>query len=378
MRLYCFLLLSVLALAGPASAAPFSQASDSTRKKLSLVPLPAIFYTPETRLGLGVALFATFKLGNDTITRTSNVQFVEAYTFNKQFLSENTFNVFTPGEKYFYSGELSFYDYPILYYGVGNKTAKENEELIAYNLFFANLRGLRKLGPSLFGGLLYRGTYLYDLELDKDSSLLYERPAKELKGGWNSGLGLAVLHDNRNNIANTSRGHYAEATALSFSRIFGTDYSYERYTFDLRQFAPLSRTTVLALQGTGTFNFGAPSFRELALLGGQNIMRGYFRGRYRDKQLLAAQTELRWHMGGHFANTSGLAGQVLSRLGFVVFGAAGDVSDTPGNFALSDFKYSYGAGLRIMMNKKDRVNIRIDYGKGKNTSGLYFGIAEAF
>jgi len=34
--------------------------------------------------------------------------------------------------------------------------------------------------------------------------------------------------------------------------------------------------------------------------------------------------------------------------------------------------------VRVQINRKDRINIRIDYGLGKNTSGFYFAFAEAF
>jgi len=38
----------------------------------------------------------------------------------------------------------------------------------------------------------------------------------------------------------------------------------------------------------------------------------------------------------------------------------------------------YGVGLRITMNKKDRTNICVDYGRGIGSSGVYFNIRESF
>ena len=44
-----------------------------------------------------------------------------------------------------------------------------------------------------------------------------------------------------------------------------------------------------------------------------------------------------------------------------------------------DSKQSYGAGLRYMFNKKQKINLRMDVGFGENgSSGVYFGIEEAF
>jgi hypothetical protein len=41
-------------------------------------------------------------------------------------------------------------------------------------------------------------------------------------------------------------------------------------------------------------------------------------------------------------------------------------------------KPNAGAGLRIRINQKDKLNLRADYGFGRNQSGLYFDAAEAF
>ena len=37
-----------------------------------------------------------------------------------------------------------------------------------------------------------------------------------------------------------------------------------------------------------------------------------------------------------------------------------------------------GAGLRILFQKKSRMNIQVDYGKGNGSGGIYFGASEVF
>lgn len=37
-----------------------------------------------------------------------------------------------------------------------------------------------------------------------------------------------------------------------------------------------------------------------------------------------------------------------------------------------------GAGLRFRINKKDNLNIRLDYGIGQHQQGFYIDIAESF
>jgi hypothetical protein len=108
---------------------------------------------------------------------------------------------------------------------------------------------------------------------------------------------------------------------------------------------------------------GAP-FYEVPALGGQRIMRGYYEGRYRDQLFLAGQTEIRFPIKGRF--------------GAVGFAGLGDVSPDFEAFVLRDVKTTFGGGLRFAFNKEERVNLRADVGFGRSTSGVYFGLEEAF
>ena len=38
----------------------------------------------------------------------------------------------------------------------------------------------------------------------------------------------------------------------------------------------------------------------------------------------------------------------------------------------------YGVGLRLMVDKRSRTNLQVDFGFGKNSGGVYFGAAETF
>jgi len=93
-------------------------------------------------------------------------------------------------------------------------------------------------------------------------------------------------------------------------------------------------------------------------------MRGHYRGRYRDKNLMAFQTEYRWNF--------------FKRFGLALFGGFGNVSNDFNNFRFDELKYSVGAGLRYMVVPSQRINIRLDVGFGRETTGFYINIADAF
>ena len=94
-------------------------------------------------------------------------------------------------------------------------------------------------------------------------------------------------------------------------------------------------------------------------------MRGYYRGRYRDKNMIAFQMEYRIM-------------PVWWRLGLVGFVGVGDVAGRLDRFDLGNFKYSYGFGIRYLFMREEKLNIRLDFAYGKGSSGFYIVLREAF
>lgn len=388
MRLLSFLLLlaagptalAQIAPPGPPPAAPSpaptpSGATKPKADKPSFIPFPIVFSQPETGLGYGLAVLPVFRLGPDAATRKSSAQLVAWRTQKSQSLVQLTHSIFTPGERFFLAGEASFYNqFPINYYGTGPDTRLNDKSVIQYKVFIFNQRVLKQLAPGLFGGLNYRLTDLRDVQLNEGidnnplRSRLFERPAREYEQNTRvSGLGPALLYDGRDNVLSTFQGNYLELAALFNGAALGSDYRFSRYLLDARHFQPLSQDhkTILAAQLVGRFHSGDVPFRELANLGGASLLRGYYEGRYRDRQLLAAQVEVRRTLVGRFNG--------------VLFGGLGQVGDTFGEFGRGGLKAAGGAGLRFQFNRRDRLNVRLDYGVGMaGSSGVYFSIGEAF
>ena len=93
-------------------------------------------------------------------------------------------------------------------------------------------------------------------------------------------------------------------------------------------------------------------------------MRGYYNGRFRDKNAVVLQAE--WRQ------------KVYKKLGITVFGNFGEVMPNVLKFYLADMKTSGGMGLRFMIDKQEKLNFRFDAAFGENSHGFYFNIAEAF
>lgn len=99
----------------------------------------------------------------------------------------------------------------------------------------------------------------------------------------------------------------------------------------------------------------------LSSLGGSYTMRGYYENRYRDKNAVDLNLELRQRVWG--------------RWGVVVWGGIGTVFHGKG-IKFDNLLPNGGIGIRWEFKKN--VNVRLDYGFGKGESGIIFNINEAF
>lgn len=362
MRYLLFLALLLTSFRSLAQTAADTARTALAADKPSFIPLPGLFYSPETKLGVALFVAPVFRLDPDTNTRKSPTRLLAYYTQEKQWSLQLSHSIFTKGERYALVGDWRFYDYPIFFYGVGDNTRKEDETLLQYRLFTFSERVLKRVGRRrLFVGPQYVLTSIWGIKAD--SGIFRERPLTDQRGGIASGLGPVAQLDTRNRLTFPTTGVYAELSAV-FTGV-GGDYSFSRYTVDLRRYIGLDHRgrQVLAVQLFGQFHTGAVPFREMAQLGGISLLRGYYEGRYRHRQLVAAQAEYRF--------------PVWRRFGGVAFAGIGDVADQVSKF--KNPKPAGGLGVRFTFNRHERLNVRADYGIGAGGSGgFYFSIGEAF
>ncbi len=333
-------------------------------KKGSLVPLPLIFYSPETSLSLGGVLFNLFRIvPEDTLSNFSYVRTALIFTLRSQILANVEHDIFTRDENYRINGNFTFAKFPDYFYGIGNRTAGSAEEQFSSNNFNFRTQVMRKLYDKIYLGLIYNFNYIGNIETEEGGLLDTEDIAGQA-GGVSSGLGMIFQWDTRDFNLNCTSGHFIELTTRHFRDYMGSDFTYNLIEMDARKFYTLAPAHVLGFQFNGRFSNRNVPFHQLSLLGGDEMMRGYYRGRYRDKVLYAFQAEYRWRF--------------YRRFGLVVFGGMGDVSPAFDNFDVSEIKPSYGLGLRYMILPERRVNLRLDFGLGKDTNGIYINIIEAF
>lgn len=176
------------------------------------------------------------------------------------------------------------------------------------------------------------------------------------------GAGLILSYDSRDFIPNPYKGVYAKAEFIYYPKCIGSSYAFNRTGLTFRFYKQAWKGGILAFDTQGTFNNGDVAWNMMAVGGGAYRMRGYYEGRFRDKSLIQFQVELRQHL--------------YKRSGLAVWAGAGNVFKQISAFDFDHTLPAFGIGYRWEF--KNRVNIRLDYGIGKDETCFYFNINEAF
>ncbi|MES2003432.1 MAG: BamA/TamA family outer membrane protein [Bacteroidota bacterium] len=339
-------------------------AQKDTTKAKHLLILPVIAKSIETGWSFGTAGSFTFRLSpKDSLSRTSNAQVLVLYSTKKQLVTAINGSQYFHKEKFILNEQISFSSYPDKFWGLGKYTPDAAEEPYKFDQYYVYLHLLRKVAPGLFVGALFEMQKVWNVTYQAGG--VFDQQKVLGRNGYHvAGLGSSITYDKRNNAFSPDNGLFCQVSYNHFDKFWGSDYNYSNVIIDIRKYIPTGNQ-VLAFQLYNMINNGEIPIRSLASFGGANRMRGYYEGRYKDQDMLIVQGEYRF--------------PVYKRISAVAFGGGGSVGKNYADYALSDLKFSYGGGVRIALNKKEKLNLRIDYGvAGGKNSGLYLQLGEAF
>lgn len=366
------LLLPILLLCGLVSshAQELTEEEQSavTPYKTSFTPLPNFTYSPETSFVFGGFLMVQFKPdGAGAETQTSFSRHWASYSLNKQISIGTSGLYVAKGNRWMFDSYNEYLKWPEKYYGVGNDTSEEPLQMHSAQIESKH-RLLLKTGKGWFMGAQLRYSGMMNVRFDPGDDLpmhILDDPAMIApEGGHYLGFGASLRYDTRNSTITTLKGTYLEFSGMYYPSM-ASGSSFGNISWDLRKFWDLhSGKTVLALQLKGSAGFGSIPFRQLGLLGNSRELRGYYTGRFRDKHLAFTQAELRQHIYG--------------RWGVVFFGGLGNVGSDFQDLFAANVKWNLGMGVRFNINKKDPLNIRVDYGRGRVGGAPYINVAEVF
>jgi outer membrane protein assembly factor BamA len=356
-----FALVAALALIGVAVLA----AEGEAKPKMSFLPFPFVFSTPETGFGGGALLSVLGDFHPEIPNQMQDdYQAVALITVKHQTVFALQAEHYSPGNGLKLDADASYSNYPSTYYGIGGPSDGREEDYTSRSgSAYASL-GF-KLVPGLYLGPYIRWTG-YSVEDKQDGGELERGEVEGSKGASVLLAGPRLTYEGRDAPQAATRGYYADASCYISPEVLGAKTAFSLAALDLRAYAtPVkSFSAVLAGQVYMSTTLGEAPFQELPELGGDKKLRGYLDTEYMDKALAFAQVELRSPM--------------LWRFGLAAFGGVGAIGPSLASLDFSDTRFAEGLGLRILLDKESGARIRIDMARGEGEPVMYFQFGEAF
>lgn len=347
------------------SLSKFDKFNKKAEKLFKVIPVPIVSYSSEAGNVLGLAKFNAFHpVKKDTISKPSKISELLSFSSKGRINAVVANDLILKENKYIIISFFSYREVPEYIFGIGNGVSIEDvEEISTQQIRFKTNPMIRVHKNMYVGAILDIADYI-KVEADSTSFLVKDQ-VTGLNGGTNFGLGFSLEFDSRDNRYNPFNGAFASAQFIFNEKSLGSAYQYTRFELDVRKYFNPWLNHVIALQATTTSLGGDAPFYNLALLGGANKMRGYYEGALRDKVLVDTQLEYRMPVWNIF----GVVGWV----------GTGRVAPSYDKLSFDGFWPSYGAGLRVKVDSKNKINLRLDFGFGRGgIHGTYISFAEAF
>jgi outer membrane protein assembly factor BamA len=318
--------------------------------------------------GLGMYFFKIDK--EDKASPPSLASLYAIYTTNNSY-------IFTPFGRFFWNEDKNRASFAVGTLRINNDFTYD-EQGNDLRLVYSEIRNFitaeysRKIMGDFYLGVLYLGTrtkYKFDQGSDQENDFTRDFFAQNgIKDNFVSSIGLNLSFDNRDYPYYPTRGFTFSIRPKLNRAWLGSDNDYIDTDYKFSYFNSLQDNLILAFNISGGFASGDVPFDGYQNYGVRNSLRGYEAGKYKGRNMIASQAELRWR----FHN----------KWGGVVFGGTGSVWGNENN-GEEEFERTWlpsaGLGLRYMVSQEKKINLRLDYAVGVDgNQGIYFGVMEAF
>lgn len=329
------------------------------QNKIRLTPLAALNYSQEDGMGIFVGTFGQYRNGLDTIAPLSNVSAL-GYVSTK-----GSFMVGVMGMNYTWAGTSRF-EYTAsaryqdrYFWGIGynNGTNSSNRSFYTETSIKLNASYRFLLCP-IFNIAPGIGFDYYNADNFTYTHLSEGLPKSYL--GFN--IGVDFVLNTKDNPTSPTRGVYINLNQKLYPRVFYNTEPFYRTSIVTDFYFRGWKGAVFAIDLYSESNYGESPWFMWTPLGDDTRMRGYYHGRYRDKNTLAAQLELRqkiykWHS-------------------MVVWGGAANIFPSYKELEIKNTLPNYGIGYRFELGA---LMFKLDAGFGrKGEWGIIAGLNQAF
>lgn len=317
-------------------------------------------YSASTSAGLGGTASGLYSWDrSDPALPKSNVSLFANASLSGMFVVGLRGNNFLPQDKYRLDYQLMLYTFPGNFWGIGYKNGVNDENKSDYKRVKLQFKPsfLIRLNHAVFLGPVVDVEWVNGFAFDKVELLNGQD-----KSIANYGAGFNLTYDTRDFVLNAFRGNFFRWEQMFYPSGFGNRYAFSYTDLTYSAYRQVWKGGVLAMELHAMFNYGDVPWTMMAQVGQQGRMRGYYEGRYRDRNIMEGQVELRQHIKG--------------RHGIAVWGGMANVFPNFDHIYFDQILPNYGIGYRWEFKK--RVNIRLDLGFTNDKPNFTFNINEAF
>jgi len=373
--------------------------------------IPAVGYNPALGFLIGAVGTLGMYLGKPEYTTMSSATALALITSNKQLVLQLTSTLMTSRNDWQLQGDWRFLLYNQDTYGLGTGTPPvqfgfsiagwgttapvPGAQPMKFNLVRIHQAALRQTIPDFYlGGSIrydrYFGIVDQALNLSVTPPVVTSHYAYSVFYGFDpaaytlSGATVDALYDSRDSTINAYRGLYAHASFGLFPTWLGSSQTSTRVSGEIRAYLGLSDDVPRNVLAFWVLASGVTSGHEpyltLPSIGWDargTTGRGYVQGRFRGTSEVYAEAEWRFRItdngflgGALFANAVTMSRPAVSL-------PASDYS-VPAENLFSSVKPAAGVGLRFLMSKEARTNVRLDFAVGVDSFAIYFGAGEVF
>ena len=327
--------------------------------------LPFASYAPDTKIAVGLlgGYYRTGGVGR----ATADGQVSITVTQRRQVILQLTSELYSPRGAWRGLADVEASRYPNSFYGIGDNTPAEREETYTSRYLKADVSAQRRVQPHLRVGP--RVFVWAETDPTVEGACVSGRrtplacdAVPGSAGGRAVGVGGQVTWDTRDSRYYPRRGTFADVSALGHAPAWGSEETFARLVADLRGYHAVGPGVAAAQFYTEAVAGTAP-FQLLPLLGGDERLRGYREGRYRDDVYWTAQAEYRMPLFWRFKAT--------------VFGAVGDVGGAVDGALVRTLEGAVGVGGRLRLTD-DGVHGRLDVAYSPTGVEIYVSLGEAF
>lgn len=329
-------------------------------KKIDFSFIGGPAYSNDTKLSIGLLGAALYKSRYmDPLTPTSNASLYSEFSITGYYLVGIKGAHIGPEDKYRINYKVYFNSFPSKFWGIGYRTACHDSNETEYlQLNSSLMAGIEfRLLPNLYVGPAVNFNYVKATDNDD-----WELWNGENLRTTNYGFGFNISYDTRDFITNARTGWLLGYQQRFYPGFLKNPRHFSSTELTVNHYFGAWRDAVIAAQVHGLFTYGDTPWGMLATLGGSHSMRGYYEGRYRDKNAIDATIEVRQH--------------VWHRNSVVAWIGGGVVFPRFRDLRTNEILPNFGVGYRWEFKK--RVNVRLDFGFGKGEYGAVFNINESF